>query len=61
MIEATNGLPEPITPNGHKAKVEYDRSRVVCMECPWFKYDPEADQDTLASWGRNHRAATRER
>lgn len=38
----------------HKTRVEADRSRVVCLECPWFMYELGADVDRLRQLGGWH-------
>ncbi len=52
------GAPEPFTKNGHKARVEAARDRVVCDECPWFRWMPGADADDMRRATYLHKEAT---
>jgi len=45
----------------HKARVELDRSRVLCLGCTWFKWMPGATNDELREAHRLHVHASKER
>lgn len=45
----------------HRIRVELDRYRVVCLDCPWFHYDPALAADQLRQRGGYHISAARPR
>lgn len=45
--------------SGHRTKVEANRFRVICLECPWFKVRLGASESALRELGGSHRFATK--
>lgn len=54
-----DGTVEPFTADGHTARVEAERERVVCDECPWFRWMPGATKGDMRKATYAHRDGTR--